>query len=605
MSILNKTKNSIKNLNEKRQINSDTYKATNIMLLLCFPVFLTFLCEIIQMKSVSKFIVFLFTKPTIILFDVFLIGAIFIAFLFLFRKGWVAVLIEGILFATLSIVELFKFGTNGNHFILTDVKVSFNAAGLGNLTSFAYIKITPQLILMVALLFIYIGFVFWYNPILKMKSFKRVATSVLSFGLIYAFIATPAIATPVYSFFDIDTSREENFFKVNEKFDNNNFLAFLAQTTTEGLNKAVKEPDDYSVDAMTSVLDTKENDNSTSSVRPNVIVIMSESFADFRDYDNLEIDPEIYKDFDEIRNEGFAGKTVVPTFASFTVKTEFELNFGLPVKSLNDPNMPQKLLPDREQVTIPSYYKSLGYNTNYIHTFSKTFYGRDRIYKNFGYDNMYWEDSMTVPVEYYKAYISDTTIFNQMEKIMKDSDKPVYIHATTMQNHQPYDDPDMTQFDYYQAGLKDMLGNLKNMLKDIKASGEPTVVFFVGDHFPSLKEEGSVYNELGINGDNCNSLYVQNYFFWDNYGLDYSKVSEEPYSVFYTPYVILDLIGAPKNDIIDTMLSEMKTTPIYSTNYDIDIPDNETIDSITYDLVLGEQYLKGVQNETDSQRTDS
>lgn len=596
MSITNTVNKGITSFNLKRQKNSDTYKATNIILLLAFPFFITALIEMIQMKSPSKFIEFLFTSPSIVLFDVIFSSVMFFGLLVLFKKGWLSVLIEGVGLTTLSVIELFKFNTNGNHLILTDLRVAANPKGIGKLKSFAYIKITPELVIFVLILFIYIGLVFWFNPILKSKPIKRIALSVTTFALIYGFIATPTIAIPVYSFFNIDTANQENYFKINEKFDNNNFLAFLAETTTEGLNKDVNEPANYSVESMATLLDNVSEEKSAK-VKPNVIVIMSESFADFRYFDALDIDPEVYKDFDAIRNEGFAGKAVVPTFASFTVKTEFELNFGLPVKSLNDPNMPQKMLLDRPQQTIASYYDSLGYDTNYIHTFSKTFYSRDRIYSNFGFDHMYWDDSLTVPTEYFKTYISDTTIFNQMEKIIDDTDKPVFIHATTMQNHQPYDDPNMTELEYYFDGIEDMTHNLKAFIDDVKSSGEPTVVLFVGDHFPCFKGENSVYNQLNIDANNCNNLYVQNYFIWDNYGLNYSSVPNETVSAFYLPYVVMDLIDAPKTDIAQTMLQKMKELPIYTTNFDNNIPNDDIIDSITYDIVLGKQYLKEVENE--------
>lgn len=597
MNIINTAKKGITSFNLKRNKNSDTYKATNLILLLAFPIFIAALIEMIQMKSPSKFIEFLFTSPSIILFDIILTSVIFIGLLILFKKGWLAIFIEGVGLTTLSVVELFKYNTNGNHLILTDLRVAANPKGIGNLKNFAYIKITPSLVAFVLILFIYIGFVFWFNPVIKSKPVKRIAMSVTIFTLIYGFIATPSIAVPVYAFFDIDTDYEENFFKINEKFDNNNFLAFLAETTTEGLNKDVNEPENYSVESMATLLSNVSEEKSTK-VKPNVIVIMSESFANFTNFDSLDIDPETYEAFNSIRKEGFAGRAVVPTFASFTVKTEFELNFGLPVKSLNDPNMPQRMLIDRPQQTIARYYDSIGYDTNYIHTFSKTFYSRESIYSNFGFNHMYWDDNLTVPTEYFKTYISDTTIFNQMDKIMSDTDEPVFIHATTMQNHQPYDDPNMSELEYYFDGVNDMTHNLKAFLEDVKSSDEPTVVLFIGDHFPCFKGENSVYNQLNINGSNCNNLYVQDYFIWDNYGLNYSSIPKETISAFYLPYVIMDIIDAPKTEITQTMLQKMKQLPIYTTNYDTNIQNDSTIDSITYDMILGEQYLKEVENET-------
>lgn len=579
----------ISQISQKRQSNSEKYKATNFLLMIGFPLFITTLIEIIQMKTVSKFILFLFEKPSIVLFNILLASMIFITLLFLFKKGWVAVAVMGITLTTLSVVELFKFNTSGNHLILTDMKMAVN---VGNLTRFAYIKITAPLVISVAILFIYIGAVFWFNPKLKIKMSKRLVTSGVSFATITCLLVTPSIAVPVYSFFDIDTTYSDNVFRVNEKFDNNNFLAFLAQTTTEFLSRKIDEPEYYTIDTIGEML-IPANKGTEIFKKPNVIMIMSEAFADFRIFDSLEIDPSIYESFDNIRNEGYAGRAVVPAFGSFTVKTEFELMFGLPVKSLNDPNMPQRLLLDREQQTMPRYFNSLGYNTNYIHTFASTFYSRERIFANYGYDNMYFDDDLTVPTEYYEAYISDTTIFNQIDTILAENEDPSFIFTTTMQNHQPYNPNEAytTQLDYYLAGIKNMTGNLEEFINGLKELDEPTLVFFVGDHFPCFKGEDSIYNQLEINSQNCNELYEQSYFIWSNYDMDYSDAPNGPISAFYMPYVLLDLIDAPKDDLIQTMLDKSKSFPIYTTNYDNTTANDAELDMFTYDIVLGEQYL--------------
>jgi len=590
-------KSKVKVIHSQRLINSDKYKATNLILVLAFPLFITTLVEIVQMKTPSKFIIFLFNKPSIILFNILLTSIIFLALLLIFKRAIIAVAIQGISLTTLSVVELFKFNTSGNHLILTDMKMAVN---VGNLTKFAYIKITPSLVLYVAILFVYLGAVFWYNPILKVKFSKRIISATACAATVVVVLVTPQIALPVYSFFDIDTSSTDNVFRLNQKFENNNMIAFLAQTTTEFLSRKVEEPQDYNVKAISEMLDNVPKD-SDSFKKPNVIVIQSEAFTDFRIFDELDIDSSIYQSFDNIRNssKSFAGNAVVPTFGSFTVKTEFELMFGLPTKSLNDPNMPQRLLLDRPQQTIPSYYQSLGYNTNFIHTFAKTFYSRERVYENCGYNNMYFDDNLTVPVEYYKTYISDTTIFNQMNKIFDETADPAFIYTVTMENHQPYNPTEdcPTQLDYYLAGVKDMTQNLEKYLNSIK---EPTVVLFIGDHFPCFKGEESVYNQLDINGENCNNLYVQPYFIWNNFGMDYNEAPKETISAFYLPYVVLDLIDAPKNELSQTMLDKMKEIPTYSTNYDNTVPNDEQLDMFTYDIVMGEQYLKEGENETNS-----
>lgn len=591
-------KHYFKAFNAKRAQNTDKYKATNLLLMVFFPLFITTMAEIIQMKTPAKFVLFLFQRPSVVMFNIILCSLLFIIVLFLVKKAWIATLGIAISYATLAVVELFKFNTSGNHLILTDMTMAKN---IKNLKSFAYIKITVPLVICVLIVLAYIAAVIWFNPQVKIKAVKRVCTSLSCAAAVAITIASPSLAVPVYSFFDIDTSASDNVFRINEKFDKNNFLAFIAQTTTEYLNRGVSEPEDYGADTIEGML-SDAVDESSASISPNVIFIMSEAFADFRLYDEvLEISEEDYAAFERILDmEGaYEGRTVVPAFGSYTVRTEFELLFGLPVKSLKDPNMPQRLLLDREQATIPRYYNDMGYYTSYMHTFTGTFYSRQKVFANYGFDELLFEDDFDSS-EFFRTYMSDTVIFNQIESTLAEHDEPVFIHTTTMQNHQPYDSEDetVTELDFYLEGVRDMTANLETFIKNLDKLDEPTVVVFVGDHFPCFKGENSVYDQLAITSENCNTLYEQTFFIWNNYGLNYDDVMpKEPFSVFWMQYLVLDLIDAPKSEFIETMIEKQKELPVYTTNYDNTTPADKELDMFTYDIVLGEQLIDGVEEE--------
>lgn len=575
--------------NSKRNENSKIYKITNILLTVLFPAFIVCMAEINQDKYPSKFILFLASRPTVMIFNVFIASLIFYGLLLLFKKAWPAVLIQSFAYMALSITELFKFGTNGNHLIMTDMKL---VKSVKSLTSFAYIKITPILITYVAIVFVYFAAVFWFNPKIKMSIIKRIAPALGCLTACVCIITVPAISTPVYSLFDVDQTVADNTFKLNEKFENNGFLSFFCQTASENLANQLEAPVNYNDQTVSEIIDVDVEDSSFSGKKPNVIMIMSESFADFRRFeDKLHLNADDkYKGFDNVAAQGFKGTAIVPTYASWTVRTEFELNFGLPVRSLNDPNMPQRVLLDRAQPTIASYYKSWGYSTAYVHPFMSSFYSRSRVYSNFSFDKLIFDEDFTVPLNYYGTYVEDKTVFNQVEKLIKETDQPLFLHTTTMQNHQPYDQGENPEDEIgnYLQWIGHSCDDFEEFINDLKKIDEPTVVFLVGDHYPSLKGENSVYDQLGMNGDNCSVLYEQPYILWSNYDLDYSKMPKKSISVFYTPYAIMEAINAPRDEFIQTMMDKMDTTPIYSTNYNPNVGRDNDLDVLTYDRILGD-----------------
>ncbi len=586
-----KIKDTVKSINAKRNDNSERFKMTNILLTVLFPVFIVCMAEINQHKYPSKFVIFCAERPTVMLFNIFMAALIFGGLLLLFRKAWIAVGIQSLGYMALSITELFKFGTNGNHLIMTDMKL---VKSVKSLTSFAYIKITPILITYVAIAVIYLAAVFWFNPKLKMSIVKRIAPGVACLAGCICVVLVPAVSKPVYSFFDVDQSVADNAFKLNEKFEKNSFLAFFCQTASENFATSLEAPENYNDDTVATMMDVDIEENTFNGGKPNVVMIMSEAFADFRRFeDKLDIDfGDTYQSFDNVAAEGYKGTAIVPTYASWTVRTEFELNFGLPVRSLQDPNMPQRELLDRAQPTMASYYKDWGYSTAYVHPFMSSFYSRNRVYANFGFDRMIFDEDFTVPVNYYGTYIEDKTVFNQIEKLIEETDDPLFLHTTTMQNHQPYDqgeDPN-DEMGNYLHWINHSLEDFETFVNNVESLDEPTVILMIGDHYPSLKGENSIYDQLGMNGSNCSVLYEQPYVLWSNCDLDYSVMpqEDEKVSAFYLPYLIMDLIDAPRDSFIQAMMDKMEELPVYSTNYNPNVGRDNELDVLTYDRILGD-----------------
>ena len=581
---------------EKHNKQTDLHPKINLAILLIFPLFICSMAEINQYKGILPYLSFWVNHPTVMLFDIFLTSVVFLFLLALFRSGWISIAVQSVVYMALSITELFKYGTNGNHLILADMKLF---RSVKSLKSFAYIKITPRLVIYCIIVIAFIVLAFYFNPKFRLKPIRRIINACACVIPCSALIFIPAFYSTVYNIFGLDTTPATNTFKLNEKFVNNGFLAFIVQTASESYANRLTEPENYDDEHVSEIVE--ENDVETNDFnggkKPNVIVVMSESYADFRVFDELDIDEKYYEEFDKARNAGFAGTAITPTYASWTVRSEFELLFGLPVRGINTPNMPQRELADREQPALAQYYKSWGYSTAYVHPFQSGFYSRSRIYGKFGFDTMIFhndqtgESDFTVPVEHFGTYVDDSTVYNQLIDLVKTTDDPIYIHTTTMQNHQPYSGTDSEdELTNYLKRIQHTNEGLTKFLNDLSNIDEPTLLFFVGDHFPSLRGESSVYNQLGLSGSNCKELYEQHYFLWSNYDADYSSVPQEKVSFFYMPYVLMNIIDAPHDAFIDTMNEYMESTPIYSEEYDSEVPRDEKLDMLTYDRVIGDVY---------------
>lgn len=569
------------------------------LLIILYPLFLSILLEFNICQNFNDTLKFLIKKPNILLFNIIICTVSFILIFLIFKRAYLAITIHGGILYILSCIEYFKYKTSGSHLVMSDLLMTKNLSDVGK---FASIKITYPLVLNFIILALYIFLTYKSNLTLNFSLKKRICSCALTTLLITIILAT-SISSKVFSFFKIETTVATNILESNEQFSDIGFLPYLTKTTSENLIDIVNPPENYNYDSIKNLL--SNNDTSTTSQTsdentPNIIFIMSESFSDFRVFDSLDIDSDIYSGFDSVGAEGYVGNTVVPTFGGYTTRTEFELLTGLPTYAIDTPSIPQNLLKNQDIInTIPSYFKSLGYSTSYIHPFSKTFYDRDTLYSEYGFDELYFDDNMTVETKNFRRYISDESVFNQIKSVLKSNEDPSYIFATTMQNHQPYyaeTAEGSDQLSYYLDGVKETSDQLRKFTNWLKDFDEDVILVFVGDHFPFFTPDDNVYDRLGISDDNANLIYNQKYILWNNYDSTIFDKDIDTISAFYIPYIVTDLINSKNTDFMITMKNLMKEYPLYSPSIQSSDSRNEALDLITYDRVLGENYSSDNNN---------
>lgn len=566
-----------------------TSKRTHFVFMILFPIFICGMTELGQMQSVSELLNFTFTRFGIMVFSTLLITAIFWFVNFLVKRAWIGGLITATLFYAFSCIEYYKYFISGAHFLFSDLAMTKNVA---DLTQFARLHFNPLLLLSLFLIAAYIVCLWLCDVRIERKFPIRGAISFLIGFITTVSLTVPALFAPVCTVFGIDNTYSYNAFSDEKRFENNNLITNFAVSINQQVTSKVEEPQNYSEELVNSMLDDADVEPVSESnvVKPNIIFIMSESFGDFRQLEGMNVPEGTYDKLDEIKKEAFSGQAIVPTFGGNTVRTEFELMFGLPVKSLNNATIPHSLLPANvEQDTFAQMYKRQGYHTTYLHPFSSSFYGREEVYSEYGFDRLMFIDDLTVPVQKLRDYIDDDTVYRQAEQIMAETDGPDYIHITTMQNHQPYGSDDDTEVNVYLKGIQKSCEELQDFLNRLKESKEPTIVFFMGDHFPFFSPDSNIYADLGITADNCEILYSQTYLIWNNYGLKNEGLPEKEVSAFYLPHIIYRQAGLPANEFNETILDVMEDEPVYS----VAAPgenNSQLLDTLTYDRTIGMGY---------------
>ncbi len=145
----------------------------------------------------------------------------------------------------------------------------------------------------------------------------------------------------------------------------------------------------------------------------------------------------------------------------------------------------------------PKILKAEGYYSAVFHANDRTFWNRDIMYDNFGYDEFFDVSSYTVNEENTVNWgLKDIDFFKQSIPMLKNLPEPFYAKFITLTNHFPFtlDEEDM-MVDLYNSDSKTlnryfpavryMDEALKLFVQDLKESGlyDRSVIVLYGDHY--------------------------------------------------------------------------------------------------------------------------
>ncbi len=145
----------------------------------------------------------------------------------------------------------------------------------------------------------------------------------------------------------------------------------------------------------------------------------------------------------------------------------------------------------------PEILKDEGYYSAVFHANDRTFWNRDIIYENFGYDEFFDVASYTVNNDNSVNWgLKDIDFFKQSMPMLKSLPEPFFAKFITLTNHFPFTldeedmmidlyDSDSKTLNRYFPAVRYMDEALKLFVEDLKKSGlyDRTVIVLYGDHY--------------------------------------------------------------------------------------------------------------------------
>ena len=293
----------------------------------------------------------------------------------------------------------------------------------------------------------------------------------------------------------------------SKNYSDNGFVAgFLSNLKAPPM----ETPENYSESSVAALYEkyemlaadiNKERTNNTSDT--NVLFVMNESFSDPFNLEGLESDQDPIPYYREIKEESISGDVLAPSIGGGTATNEFQVLTSLSM----EPFAPQMTSPYIQLTNLMTDFpavtnklKQYGYKTTAIHPYTPTFYKRNDVYENLNFDEFLHQGNVEYreKVSEKHRYISDASAYEEIFRVLSESEAPDFVHLVTIQNHMPYANKyDTVDFEVTGSGddaeasayfqdLKNSDIALESLIDKIDEYSEPVVMVFWGDHLPGF-----------------------------------------------------------------------------------------------------------------------
>ena len=344
---------------------------------------------------------------------------------------------------------------------------------------------------------------------------------------------------------------QTEFANLPDAYADNGFVYCFTRSL---FDRGISKPDTYDEDTVDNILeDMKKQKTNEVEEKPNIIFIQLESFMNLKRMQGVTYSEEPTPVYSSLRKTCPGGFLKVPSVGAGTANTEFEILTGMTLDYFGAGEYPYKTVLQDETCESMAYnLRELGYRTGVLHNNTGSFYSRNKVFANLGFDyfvsSEYMENLSYNPI----GWAKDKVLTGQIQHILKATSEPDLIYTITVQDHGKYptellenphikvsgfapeDEGRQNAFTYYVNQCHETDAFLGSLIATLNAFEEPVVLVLYGDHLPNL----DITEEELASGN----LFQTEYVIWSNKKMleDYelSKKNENLYAYQLSAHVL-------------------------------------------------------------------
>ena len=534
------------------------------------PIVLEFLIEALSRKSLIAAVKYAINSPLLFAFNT-LIIMLTLSIAMFFKR-------EVFALTTISVVWVIL------HFRVTPFSaVDFTLIKSAISVSSHYLNLFTIAMIIVAIFVVLIGLICLFRkaPVNEQHGYRKIIFSILCcLTLGVAIIVLHRSSNSVQAL-------STHYTNISEAYENYGFAYCFANSI---LDTGIKKPEDYSKQSVKKITKALKDEKNTDK-RPNIIFIQLESFFDVGYEKNLQFSEDPLPVFHSLQKKYSSGLVTVPTVGAGTVNTEFEILTGMRQHDFGVSEYPYKtVLKSKTSESICTDLKKLGYSTHAVHNNEATFYGRNTVFSNIGFDTFCSMEYMNGLTDSPNGWSNDDVLSREIMKTLDSTSGPDFTMAITVQSHGKYDgialdDPTIKvtgaperkeqAYEYYVNEIHEVDRMIDTLIKELSNRKEETVLVLYGDHLPSLDIQKDDLSNA--------NLYQTQYVVWDNMNLKKKTKNLHAYQLYAE---VLDRIQIHEGMITKYHQQTKHRSKLYLTG----------LTTLSYDLLYGDNYAYDGEN---------
>lgn len=465
---------------------------------------LTFLIELLSRRSPAAAALFLADSPLAFLVNY---GMILLTLLpaLLLRKRVAGLAVAVSIWGILGGIQCAVLLNRVTPLTAADLAVAFSVLSIIS----AYLKLWQIVLIAVGLAGLITGLVFLFIKTRKReRRFRCFFKAFIPSVAVFILVIVAAFASGQLS------SRFPNLANAYNDY------GFPYCFTMSLIDTGVDRPSDYGEGLVTDILEeingTGDSPSDTESPRPNLIMVQLESFFDVKYVQNVTYSTDPIPTFTALKEQYPSGLLNVPVFGAGTVNTEFEILTGMNVADFGAGEYPfRSVLLEKTCETVAYDLLASGYATHAIHNHEGSFYLRNDVYPNLGFESFTSIEYFENPTFNRNGWAHDSLLTDEILYLMNSTSEPDFVFAVSVQGHGKYPDEytpgegDVTvtsgiddaavrsHFNYFIHQLNQMDAFVKALYEAVMAMEEDTVLVFYGDHLPNIAMDEGITLSMG------------------------------------------------------------------------------------------------------------